>query len=289
MIRTVVLPVAGQGTRMLPATKATPKELLPVYDRPVLQLALDEAVAAGAERIVVVGHPDKPAITEYLDRDPAAVAALRAKGKDALADRLDGAGAPRDVELVHAVQTERLGLGHALACAEAHVLDGPVGVILPDDVILGDPCLPAMAAIHGTGHMVAAMEVPRDRTAAYGIFAPFGEPKHRCVPVTGMVEKPAPEDAPSCLAAVGRYILDPLVFATLATTPRGAGGEVQLTDAIARDIRDVGLTAYRFTGTRFDCGTHEGLLAAANARAEAEAAAARAAGARPVRAVVAAE
>jgi len=266
-IRSVVIPAAGQGTRLLPATKSTPKELLPVFDRPALQFAIDEAAALGVDRIVLVLNREKAAIRDYLaSADPARIAGLRACGKAALADALAQTGLPRGIEIIYVDQPEPLGLGHAVSCARDHVLPGPFGVILPDDVILGAPCLSEMAEPYATGHMIAAMDVAPDQTQHYGIFHLSGLSIGRTLPVSGMVEKPRPGQAPSRLAAVGRYILDPCIFDTLAKTPRGAGGEVQLTDALARDAETVPLCAFRFSGTRHDCGTHDGLLAAGLAR-----------------------
>jgi UTP--glucose-1-phosphate uridylyltransferase len=265
-IRTVVIPAAGQGTRLLPLTKSTPKELLNVYDRPALQFAIDEAITLGVDRIVVVTHPDKPAIRDYLTPDPAAVAALRAQGKAVLGDVLAGIAVPDGIEVVFVDQSQPLGLGHAILCAERLVLQGAFAVLLPDDLILGTPCLPEMAAQYVDGHMIAAMEVRPEDTSSYGIFTLSRPSIGRSQQVSGMVEKPAPGQAPSRLAAVGRYILDPSVFATLKGTGHGAGGEIQLTDAIARDGERLTLRAFRFSGTRYDCGSRDGLLGAAIAR-----------------------
>jgi UTP--glucose-1-phosphate uridylyltransferase len=265
-IRSVVIPAAGQGTRLLPATKTTPKELLNVYDRPALQFAIDEAVDLGAERVVIVIHPDKGAIRHYLTPDPAYVASLRASGKAALGDALSEIEVPAGLQIVYAEQAAPLGLGHAILCAEALVLPGPVAVILPDDLILGAACLSEMAGQYTQGHMIAAMDVRADQTHQYGIFSIAGLSIGRSVPVSGMVEKPGPGLAPSRLAAVGRYILDPCIFGTLRGAALGVGGEIQLTDAIAQDGRTLALSAFRFSGTRYDCGTHDGLLDAALAR-----------------------
>jgi UTP--glucose-1-phosphate uridylyltransferase len=265
-IQTVVIPAAGQGTRLLPLTKVTPKELLPVYDRPVLQFALDEAVAVGADRIVIVIHPSKSVIRDYLTPDLRYIDFLQDRGKHDLAAVLSELHLPDGVEAVFSMQTEALGLGHAILCAAGQILPGPFGVILPDDVILGAPCLQRMAEQYREGHMVAAIDVPVIDTSRYGIFQPTGSSRGQCVPVSGMVEKPKPGTAPSRLAAVGRYILDPGILTTLARTPKGAGGEIQLTDAIALDAAHLPLTAFRFTGTRYDCGSHDGLVEAAVAR-----------------------
>lgn len=265
-IRTVVIPAAGRGTRLLPATKTTPKELLNVYDRPALQFAMDEAVDLGAERIVVVIHADKRAICDYLRPDRAFVQELRASGKAALGATLSEIEVPDRVEVVFTEQAEPLGLGHAVLCARSLMLPGPFAVLLPDDLILGAQCLTEMAETYVRGHMIAAMEVSPAETSSYGIFKTAGLSIGRCVPVSGMVEKPAAGQAPSRLAAVGRYVLDPCIFATLQDLPRGSGGEIQLTDAIARDAGRVALTAFRFSGTRYDCGTHDGLMDACLAR-----------------------
>lgn len=268
-MKTVIIPVAGKGTRLLPLTKVTPKALLPVFDQPVIQFAVDEAVAAGAERLVIVDQSEQSAMRAYFENDMNEITALRVKSKHELADAMERSGAPKDLEVVFAIQPEALGLGHAILCAAEYILDGPVGVILPDDVILGDPCLAEMDAAYVSGNMVAAMDVELDDVSSYGIFdisglASLGTP----IAAKGMVEKPAMEDAPSQLAAVGRYILTPEIFDVLKTIPKGAGGEFQLTDAISSMIADFGLTALKFSGVRFDCGNHAGLLAASNARYE---------------------
>lgn len=173
---------------------------------------------------------------------------------------------PGRIDVRFVEQNQPLGLGHAILCAAGMILPGPFGVILPDDLILGRPCLSEMAEHYIEGHMIAAMEVRPDETASYGIFR-FATPAiGRSIPVSGMVEKPALGQAPSRLAAVGRYILDPCILDTLRHVRRGAGGEIQLTDAIARDAGRVPLSAYRFSGTRFDAGNHDGLLDASIAR-----------------------
>lgn len=265
-IASVVIPAAGRGTRLLPATKTTPKELLNVYDRPALQFALDEAIDLGVDRIVVITHPDKGAIRDYLSPDPAYVRDLRASGKPLLGAALSEIDVPEQIEIVFVDQNEPLGLGHAILCAEGSTLPGPFAVILPDDLILGKACLSEMAEYYAEGHMIAAMEVERGETSKYGIFCIAGPMIGRSIPVSGMVEKPAPGQSPSRLAAVGRYILDPRIFDTLQNLKCGAGGEFQLTDAIARDAERVTLSAFQFSGTRYDCGTHDGLLDAAIAR-----------------------
>ena len=260
-VETVIFPVAGLGTRMLPATKAVPKELLPVYDTPLLQFALDEALAAGARRIVLVSHPSKRAIEEYLAPADALEEALAAKGKTALLRAVRRSRMPEGVEVRIVMQPEPLGLGHAVLCGAEAALPGPVGVILPDDLVLGEPALAEMAAAFDPATMrslVAAQEVPREMVSSYGIFD-CDEGSEAVVAARGFVEKPEPAEAPSRLAAVGRYVLDGAVFDVLRRTPKGAGGEIQLTDAIAAMG---GIHAFRFSGTRHDCGSKDGLVEA---------------------------
>lgn len=265
-LRTIIIPAAGLGTRLLPATKVVPKELLNIYDRPVLQFAIDEAIDAGAERIIVVIHPDKLAIRDYLKPDEDYVGRLSACGKTMLSAALAAVQVPETVDLVFAFQNRPLGLGHAISCCSGLALPGPVGVILPDDVIMGEPCMAEMAQAYRSGHMVAAMTVTAPDAPRYGIFRLLGTAAGRSVAVSSMVEKPKAGTEPSLLAAVGRYILDPVIFATLLGIPRGAGGEIQLTDAIAADAARLPLTAFRFSGQRYDCGSHDGLVDAAIAR-----------------------
>ncbi len=250
-IRTVIIPAAGKGTRLLPATRVTAKELLPVYDRVVLDFAVEEAVGMGAERIVVVISSEKVAIQSYLGGLP---------------NRGPATAARTGPELVFVFQEQPRGLGHAVLCCRNAILPGPVAVVLPDDLIFGSNCLAEMAAHYTRGHMVAAMQVRPEETSQYGIFR-LGGPLHdRCYPVAGMVEKPAAGTAPSSIAAVGRYILDPGIFDALEHTLPGKGGELQLTDAIALSSGTTPLVAFTFSGTRHDCGNHDGLLGAAVAR-----------------------
>jgi UTP--glucose-1-phosphate uridylyltransferase len=265
-VRTAIFPVAGLGTRFLPATKATPKELLPVIDTPLIQYAIDEAREAGVERMVFVSHPSKAAIERHVMDDADLRAELRARGKAALAEELaETALCPVEDDVVFTMQDEPLGLGHAVLCARDHVLPGPVAVILPDDLILGRPgALSEMIAAYGRGdrgHLVATMTVPRDETKKYGILSVTGR-EGPLLLADGMVEKPEPSDAPSCEAVVGRYILDPAIFEALATQTPGAGGEIQLTDAIARGAETIGMAGFRFSGRRFDCGSKAGMLSA---------------------------
>jgi len=261
-VRTAIFPVAGLGTRFLPATKATPKELLPVLDTPLIQYAIDEAQAAGVERMIFVSHPSKSAIERYVMDDARLRADLRARGKADLAEALrDAALCPKTDDAVFTMQEKPLGLGHAVLCARDHLLPGPVAVILPDDLILGAPCLSEMIAGYRGGHMVATMQVARDEVSKYGILS-VARRDGRVLHADGMVEKPKPADAPSRDAVVGRYVLDAAIFVDLATQPPGAGGEIQLTDAIARGAADLGLSGFRFSGQRFDCGSKAGMLRA---------------------------
>jgi UTP--glucose-1-phosphate uridylyltransferase len=257
IIRTVIIPAAGLGTRLLPATRVTAKELLPVYDRVVMDFAVDEAVTMGAERIVVVISTAKVAIQAYLANNS-----------------LSGEGcavSPSDVqrggpEIIYIFQDRPLGLGHAVHCCKDFMLPGPFAVLLPDDIVMGPNCLVEMASHYTEGHMVAAMQIKPEDASKYGIFRLGGLPKDNCLPVSGMIEKPTEGTAPSSFAAVGRYILDPMIFEVLENTSTGKGGEVQLTDAIAISGRAVPVVAFRFSGTRHDCGNHDGLLAASLAR-----------------------
>lgn len=262
-VRTAIFPVAGLGTRFLPATKATPKELLPVLDTPLIQFAINEARGAGVERIVFVSHPSKDAIARHVLDDKELRETLRARGKAKLAEDLRIAALDEDThEVIFEMQPDPLGLGHAVGLAAPHVLDGPVAVLLPDDLILGAPgCLTEMIASYRGGHMVATMEVPEAEVHKYGVLDIIGRWGNR-LEARGMVEKPDAKDAPSTHAVVGRYILDAGIFDALATQKPGAGGEIQLTDAIAAGAPDLPLTGLAFTGTRFDCGMRDGMLAA---------------------------
>ena len=264
-IRTAIFPVAGLGTRFLPATKATPKELLPVLDTPLIQYAIDEARDAGVERLIFVSHPTKSAIERHVMDDKRLRAELTARGKEEIAEELrETALCPIDDDVVFTMQPKPLGLGHAVLCAKDHVLPGPVAVILPDDLILGKGCLSEMAEAYAkadAGHLVATMQVPRPETKKYGVLS-VKSTDGNIVTASGMVEKPDPENAPSCDAVVGRYVLDAAIFEALSRQAPGAGGEIQLTDAIATDAARIGLAGFRFSGTRFDCGSKAGMLRA---------------------------
>ena len=261
-VRSAVFPVAGRGTRFLPATKASPKEMLPIVDKPLIQYAVEEAIAAGATKLVFVTGSSKRAIEDHFDSDPELERALADGGKTDLLRSIEGI-IPDDVSCVYIRQGEPLGLGHAVLCARPAVGDEPFFVHLADDLIAGSPgCLQQMAdeyARHSRS-VVAVEEVPKENTSSYGIVAI--EDGEGGQVMTSIVEKPKPEDAPSNLAVVGRYLLAPEIFDKLETTGRGAGGEIQLTDAIADLLGDTSIYAYRFSGERFDCGSKLGYLQA---------------------------
>jgi len=265
-LTTAILPVAGNGTRLLPATKSVPKELMPIYDRPLIQVAVDEALASGIRRLVLVSHPSKKALQDYFQRDDELRRALHENGKTRLSRALDALDPTGEMELVFVHQTEPLGLGHAILCARDVVEPGPVGVILPDDVILSaEPTLGQMARAYDPGfacHMIATEKVPAEAVSSYGIAACEEPAPGRQVLVEGLVEKPAVGEAPSRQGVIGRYILDTSIFDELERTRPGAGGEIQLTDAIAAAIGRGGVSAFRIDGARYDCGNPDGLLAA---------------------------
>ena len=264
-IRKAVFPVAGLGTRFLPATKTVPKEMLPIVDRPLIQYAVDEAIEAGCDTLVFVTNRYKHAVADYFDKAYELEQKLERAGKDAQLELVRNV-LPPHVRAVFVTQAEALGLGHAVLCAKSVVGDEPFAVMLPDDLIWnrrGDGALKQMADLaESTGGSVVAVEdVPRDKTGSYGIVdAPDFDGRSGLV--HSMVEKPAPEDAPSTLAVVGRYVLDGRIFGLLEDTQPGKGGEIQLTDAIARLLQEQEVRAYRFQGTRFDCGNHLGLIEA---------------------------
>ncbi|KAF0676379.1 UTP--glucose-1-phosphate uridylyltransferase GalU [Profundibacterium mesophilum] len=267
MNRTVtkaVFPVAGLGTRFLPATKSIPKEIMTLVDKPLIQYAIDEARAAGITEFIFVTSRGKGALEDYFDRAPELEAALKEKGRDEMLEALDhtnmGSGA-----IAYVRQHRALGLGHAVWCARRLIGDEPFAVILPDDVITGDePCLKQMVEAYQEtgGSMVAAMEVPPEKISSYGVLDTRGEKGDR-VRVGGMVEKPPADKAPSNLAVIGRYILPPSVLGTLHKMKSGAGGEIQLTDAIAAEIDSAdGVHGLKFRGERYDCGSKAGFLQA---------------------------
>jgi UTP--glucose-1-phosphate uridylyltransferase len=260
-IRAAVFPVAGRGTRFLPATKASPKEMLPIVDKPLIQYAVEEAIAAGAEKLVFVTGSSKRAIEDHFDSDPILESALAQSGKHDVVQLIRDI-VPEGVTCIYIRQGEPLGLGHAVLCARPAIGDEPFYVHLADDLIDGNPpCLKQMAAEyerHG-GSVIAVETVPANETSSYGIVAIDAANDNR---ITQIVEKPAPADAPSNLAVVGRYLLDAAIFDKLQTTGRGAGGEIQLTDAIAELLADKPVHAYAFSGERYDCGSKIGYLKA---------------------------
>ncbi|MBY6090581.1 UTP--glucose-1-phosphate uridylyltransferase GalU [Pseudooceanicola sp. 502str34] len=258
-----VFPVAGLGTRFLPATKSVPKEIMTLVDRPLIQYAIDEARAAGIKEFIFVTSRGKSALEDYFDHSPALEAELERKGKDDLLKVLEDTNMDSGA-IAYIRQHKALGLGHAVWCARRMIGNEPFAVILPDDVIAAEkPCLQQMVEAYEEkpANYVAAMEVPRAKTSSYGILA-TGAESGQTVEVTGMVEKPKAEEAPSNLAVIGRYILTPKILENLESKETGAGGEIQLTDAIAKEITGEGVNGFRFQGQRFDCGSKAGFLQA---------------------------
>lgn len=259
-----IFPVAGLGTRFLPATKSVPKEIMTLVDRPLIQYAIDEARAAGIKEFIFVTSRGKSALEDYFDMAPHLEAELRKKGKTELLDELKSTNMDSGA-IAYIRQQRALGLGHAVWCARRLVHNEPFAVILPDDVIAAEtPCLQQMVEAYDEtgGSMVAAMEVPEDKASAYGVID-IKEDLGSMVSIKGLVEKPAKDDAPSNLAVIGRYILAPNVMQNLNKLKSGTGGEIQLTDAIDAELkegRDV--YGYRFRGQRFDCGSKAGFLQA---------------------------
>ncbi|MEM7505442.1 MAG: UTP--glucose-1-phosphate uridylyltransferase GalU [Pseudomonadota bacterium] len=265
-VRKAVFPVAGLGTRFLPATKSVPKEMLPLIDRPLIQYAIDEAREAGIEEFIFVTAKGKSALEDYFDASLSLERALEKSGKTELLEEVRNSTMPSGA-IAHIRQHEALGLGHAVWCARHLIGDEPFAVILPDDVIAGEKsCLAQMVAAYeangGWGCMVAAMEVAPEKTQSYGVLD-IADDMGSLVRAKGMVEKPKPAEAPSNLAVIGRYILTPQVMASLDAKKVGAGGEIQLTDAIASQVELGGqVFGFRFRGQRFDCGSKSGYLQA---------------------------
>jgi len=260
-VRAAVFPVAGRGTRFLPATKASPKEMLPIVDKPLIQYAVEEAIAAGATKLVFVTGSSKRAIEDHFDTDAELEQALIESGKDELLASIRGI-VPPGVSCIYIRQGEPLGLGHAVLCARPAVGNEPFFVHLADDLIAGSPgCLAQMAGEHARhgGSVIAVETVPRENTSSYGIVAVDEADQNR---ITEIVEKPAPADAPSNSAVVGRYLLAPEIFDKLDTIGKGAGGEIQLTDGIAALLSEDPVYAYSFAGVRYDCGNKLGYLQA---------------------------
>ncbi len=263
-ITKAVLPVAGLGTRFLPATKASPKEMLPIVDKPLIQYAVEEAVKAGIKVLIFVTGRNKRSIPDHFDKAYELEAELEQRGKAKLLELVRGI-LPKDVACIYIRQEETLGLGHAVLCAAPVVDEQPFAVILADDLIDADPegCLSQMVKQFNKHRcsLVGVEEVDPQSTDQYGIIHP-GLAEGREYKVEGIVEKPKPADSPSSLAVVGRYILTPRIFELLRATPRGVGGEIQLTDALAALLHHEYMFAYRFAGKRYDCGSKLGYLQA---------------------------
>ncbi|MGE0828397.1 MAG: UTP--glucose-1-phosphate uridylyltransferase GalU [Hyphomonadaceae bacterium] len=260
-IRKAVLPVAGLGTRVLPATKAIPKEMLPVFDRPAIQYVVDEALSAGVEHIVFVTGRNKSAIEDYFDRAYELEDTLRMKGKTDILDELER-GTPTPGSMSFVRQQAPLGLGHAIWCARDVIGDEPFAILLPDMLTMAAPsCLQQMvAAYEKVGGNVIAVE-PTDNPSGYGVIDPASR-EGRLIQMRGMVEKPKPGTEPSNLFITGRYILQPEIFALLSSQAAGAGGEIQLTDAMARLMGAQAFHAVEYEGRSYDCGDKIGYLTA---------------------------
>ncbi len=262
-VHTAVVPAAGMGTRFLPATKAVPKELLPILDQPALQLIIDEAVGAGVDHIVIVTSHTKPAIEAYFAPAPDVIAKLRSSGREAMADRLQSIG--RDVQVSFAYQDEARGLGHAVGRAREAVGDEPFAVLLPDEIMGSSALLDQLARLcESTGGSVVGLKrVPHDQVGSYGVIDPVGEADERgVIAIKDMVEKPSPADAPSNLIIIGRYVLTPDVFDEIARVAPGAGGEIQLTDALRAQATRSPFHGVVSDVTRYDTGNPFGWLTA---------------------------
>jgi UTP--glucose-1-phosphate uridylyltransferase len=262
-VRKVVFPVAGLGTRFLPATKASPKEMMPIVDKPLIQYAVEEAAAAGITDMIFITGRHKRAIEDHFDKAYEIESDLQAKGKRALLEIVQGV-LPPGCRCIFTRQPEPLGLGHAVLCAQPVVGDEPFAVLLADDLIDAEPSVTAQMARHfaSTGcSILGVMEVAREQTASYGIVS-TEQAGAELSPIRAMVEKPKPEKAPSTLAVVGRYVLTPRIFDKLAAVAPGSGGEIQLTDGIAALLQQERVMAYRFAGRRYDCGSKLGYLQA---------------------------
>ncbi|MBI3515536.1 MAG: UTP--glucose-1-phosphate uridylyltransferase GalU [Proteobacteria bacterium] len=262
-VKKAIFPVGGLGTRFLPATKAMPKEMLPVVDKPLIQYAVEEARAAGIEQFIFVTGRGKTAIEDHFDSSAELRSTLLARGKQDLWHSIEAIALDAG-RISYTRQPEPLGLGHAVWCARSMIGDEPFAVLLADDLILGEePCLKQMIEAYRElgGVMTAVMDVPREHVDRYGILD-VGHDDGRLIDVKGLVEKPTAARAPSQIAVIGRYILHPRVFEHLDRQQRGAGGEIQVTDAIAKQIGRMPVNGYRFAGRRFDCGDKVGFLEA---------------------------
>jgi len=262
-VRKAVFPVAGLGTRFLPATKVMPKEMLPLVDRPLIQHAIDEARAAGIEEFIFVTGRAKEMLENHFDYQPELAETLEARGKHDLLEKIRSTALPEG-SLFLTRQAKPLGLGHAIWCARKLVGNEPFAIMLPDDVVLAERgCLSQMMETYNKtgGNLVGVMDVPREQTASYGILDVKND-DGKLVEIKGLVEKPKPESAPSTLSIIGRYILQPEVFNHLASFEKGAGGEIQLTDAMAKLIGKQPFHGLRYDGQRYDCGSRIGFIEA---------------------------
>jgi UTP--glucose-1-phosphate uridylyltransferase len=262
-IRTAVFPVAGRGTRFLPATKASPKEMLPVVDKPLIQYAVEEALAAGARRLVFITGASKRAIEDHFDSDPELEQLLHSQGKSDLLNQIRSV-LPSYAACIYIRQPAPLGLGHAVLCAQPAVGAEPFFVHLADDLIRSDvPCLQQMAEVYAEkrASVLGVELIPRRDSERYGIVE-VEAPQSATSRIRSIVEKPKPADAPSRLGVVGRYVLAPSIFAHLERLGRGSGGEIQLTDGIGALMKEEAVYAHRFTGKRYDCGSKLGYLQA---------------------------
>jgi UTP--glucose-1-phosphate uridylyltransferase len=264
LIKKAIFPVAGMGTRFLPATKANPKEMLPIVDKPLIQYAVEEAVACGITELIFVTSSSKRAIEDHFDTNFELESKLTNNGKQELLNIVRGI-LPKGVSCAYIRQPEALGLGHAVLCAKPIIADEPFAVLLADDLIEGDHqnCLQQMADIYQETHqsVIAVQQIPHEETDKYGIIAGDGI-SNNIIKIKSIIEKPAINDAPSNLGVVGRYIFTPAIFDFLERTPAGRSGEIQLTDAIARLLLQEPVRALRFRGKRYDCGTKLGYLEA---------------------------
>jgi len=262
-ITKAVFPVAGMGTRFLPATKASPKEMLPIVDKPLIQYAVEEAVAAGITELIFVTGRSKRAIEDHFDKAYEMEAELEARGKTQMLEVLRGI-IPPNVTCVYIRQAEALGLGHAVLCAKQVVGNEPFAVLLADDLLDGEPpVLKQMVDLYAHYHssVIGVQDVPREETSQYGI-VDAKELEKGIYKINSIVEKPQPDEAPSTLGVVGRYILTPRIFSHLESVQAGAGGEIQLTDGIASLLKQEQVLAYKYSGTRYDCGSKIGYLKA---------------------------
>jgi len=261
-IQKAIIPAAGWGTRFLPATKAQPKEMLPIVDKPAIQFIVEEAVNAGVEDILIITGKNKRAIEDHFDRSLELESLLREKDKEDLLTLVEGVAELADIHYIR--QKEQLGLGHAVYCARKFIGQEPFAVLLGDDIIVNHPsCLEQMLAVYNEvqAPVIAVQEVPRQEVNRYGVIEPL-EINGRLIEVKDLVEKPRPDEAPSNLAVIGRYILVPEIFPLLADVQPGAGGEIQLTDALRLLARQQRFYAYHFQGKRYDIGDKLGFLQA---------------------------